>query len=469
MCGVLGVIGSSLASGLLYDGLTVLQHRGQDAAGMATIDSHGQFHLVKNSGLVRDVFSDKELSALPGVAGIAHCRYPTSGSIVAVEAQPFYVNFPYGLVLAHNGNLVNADEVRFSLENVDYRHINTSSDSELLLNVLAHELGCSSNGIDLTPEIICHALSLLSQRVKGAYSVVCLIANHGLLAFQDPYGIRPLVLGCREDNGNVSYMLSSESVALDINGFNLIGDVKAGEMVFIDFSMNLHRFQYAPGVLSHPCLFEYIYFSRPDSISYGSYISDVRKMMGVLLAKKVRSSGLYQHVDVVVPIPDSSCYSALSLALSLGLPYSEAFVKNRYIGRTFIMPAQSSRQKFIRRKLNPIVSEFSGRSVLLVDDSIVRGTTSREIVQMARQSGACRVFMASAAPPVRYPNRYGIDMPTYGELIAYSRTDDDVCREIGADVLIYQDLSDLQDLVSGLSSDIFRAETSCFDGLYIVD
>ncbi|WP_176695677.1 amidophosphoribosyltransferase [Candidatus Ichthyocystis sparus] len=470
MCGVLGVIGHSSASRVLYDGLIVLQHRGQDAAGMATLES-GCFHLVKNSGLVRDVFLDEEISLLSGESGIAHCRYPTSGSHdLASEAQPFYVNFPYGLVMAHNGNLVNPDEVRHDLVNRNFRHINTSSDSELLLNVLAHELGCAAQGRALTPDHISNAVLALSNRVKGAYSVVCLIAHHGLLAFQDRYGIRPLVLGRSKDNaGNISYMVASESVALDVNGFELMGDIKAGEIVFIDFSMNIYRFQYEKNVLSRPCLFEYIYFSRPDSISYGHTISDIRRRMGILLAERVREAGLHSRIDVVVPIPDSACHSALSLSLSLGLPYREAFVKNRYIGRTFIMSGHSFRKKSIRSKLNPIVQEFRGKSVLLVDDSIVRGTTSREIVQMARHSGASNVFMAAASPPVRYPNCYGIDMPTYNELIAHSRDEDDICKEIDADGLVYQDLSDLKNLIANLSPDIYSAEASCFDGVYIVD
>ena len=467
MCGILGVVSHSPANQLLYDGLQVLQHRGQDAAGIATMDGD-TIHLHKGNGLVRDVFRTRNMRALQGNIGIAHVRYPTAGSAVDHnEAQPFYVNSPFGIVLGHNGNLTNAEELKKQLFVQDLRHVNTNSDSEVLLNVLAHELQAKSKGLRLDTSTIFDAVSGVHRRCRGAYAVVAVIAGYGLLAFRDSYGIRPLVIGVNETRAGTEYLIASESVALDTLGFKFMRDIAPGEAVFVDFEGNLHSRQCSSNPQLSPCIFEYVYFSRPDSVIDGISVHESRLYMGEYLADKLARTWPDVKIDVVIPIPDSSRPSALQLANRLNIMFREGFVKNRYIGRTFIMPGQAMRKKSVRQKLNAIGLEFKGKNVLLVDDSIVRGTTSREIVQMARDAGALKVYFASAAPPVRYPNVYGIDMPSRAELIATGRNDEEICREIGADALIYQDLEDLKASVRKANPSIVDFEASCFDGRYI--
>ncbi|MFN4328189.1 MAG: amidophosphoribosyltransferase [Limnobacter sp.] len=467
MCGIVGVAGFSPVNQLLYDSLLLLQHRGQDAAGIAT--AHGSaFSMFKGNGLVRDVFRTRNMRSLPGNMGIGHVRYPTAGSAASSEeAQPFYVNAPYGLVLAHNGNLTNSERLKAELFKNDRRHINTSSDSEVLLNVLAHELQSSASGYNLDPVTIFRAVAGMHERVRGAYACVALIAGYGLLAFRDPYGIRPLVLGKCESEKGTEYMLASESVALAGMGFEFVRDIEPGEAVFIDVEGNLSAQQCAQKSSLNPCIFEYVYLARPDSVIDGVSVYEARVKMGEYLADQIIESMSASDIDVVMPIPDSSRPAALELAKRLGVPYREGFVKNRYIGRTFIMPGQAVRRKSVRQKLNAIPVEFKDKTVLLVDDSIVRGTTSREIVQMARESGARKVIFASAAPPVRFPNVYGIDMPTRDELIASNRSDEEICREIGADALFYQDINDMKRAVQTLNDNIKAFDSSCFDGHYI--
>lgn len=465
MCGILGVVATSPVNQLLYDGLQVLQHRGQDAAGIATSEG-GRFHMHKGSGLVRDVFRTRNMRNLMGNWGIGHVRYPTAGSAYnAAEAQPFYVNSPFGLLLAHNGNLTNSESLKREMFLSDLRHINTSSDSEVLLNVLAHELQAACNGLKLDEDAIFRAVAGVHRRCRGAYAVVVMIAGYGLLAFRDPFGIRPLVVG-RNDTG-AEWLVASESVALDVLGFKLLRDVEPGEAVLVDVDGNFHSRQCASKTVHAPCMFEYVYLARPDSIIDGVSVYESRMKMGEFLADRMKRTMPNVHIDVVIPIPDSSRPSAMQMAHRLGLPFREGFVKNRYIGRTFIMPGQSTRKKSVRQKLNTIHQEFRGKSVLLVDDSIVRGTTSKEIVNMAREAGATKVYLASAAPPVRHANVYGIDMPTRGELIASDRSEDEICREIGADGLIYQDLDDLKASVRALNPSLSFFETSCFDGQYV--
>jgi len=467
MCGILGVISQSPANQLLYEGLQVLQHRGQDAAGIATLDGR-TFHLHKDNGLVRDVFRTRHMRALMGNAGIAHVRYPTAGSAVDHnEAQPFYVNSPFGITLGHNGNLTNTEELQRQLFVDDRRHVNTNSDSEVLLNVLAHEFQVKSTGLRLDVPTIFAAVSGVHQRCKGAYAVVAMIAGYGLLAFRDIYGIRPLVIGVNETGQGTEYLVASESVALDTLGFKYLRDVAPGEAIFVDFEGKLHSQQCSDKAKLNPCIFEYVYFARPDSVIDGISVYETRLYMGEYLAEKLKRTWNGVDIDVVIPIPDSSRPSALQLANHLGIQFREGFVKNRYIGRTFIMPGQGMRKKSVRQKLNAIGVEFKGKNVLLVDDSIVRGTTSREIVQMARDAGARKVYFASAAPPVRFPNVYGIDMPSRAELIATGRSDEDICREIGADGLIYQDLDDLKEAVRKANPAIADFDASCFDGRYI--
>jgi len=467
MCGILGVVSQGPANHLLYDGLQVLQHRGQDAAGIATLDGR-TFHLHKGNGMVRDVFRTRNMRALTGNAGIAHVRYPTAGSAVDHnEAQPFYVNSPFGIVLGHNGNLTNAEELKRQLFVDDLRHVNTNSDSEVLLNVLAHELQAKSKGLRLDVPTIFAAVSSVHQRCRGAYAVVAMIAGYGLLAFRDIYGIRPLVVGANETAQGPEYLVASESVALDTLGFKFLRDVAPGEAVFIDFDGKLHSRQCSDKAKLNSCIFEYVYFARPDSVIDGVSVYQTRLHMGEYLADKIKCNWSDVAIDVVIPIPDSSRPSALQLANRLDLPFREGFVKNRYIGRTFIMPGQAMRKKSVRQKLNAIGVEFKDKNVLLVDDSIVRGTTSREIVQMARDAGARKVYFASAAPPVRFPNVYGIDMPSRTELIATGRSDEEICREIGADGLIYQDLEDLKEAVRKVNPNITDFDASCFDGNYI--
>jgi amidophosphoribosyltransferase len=467
MCGILGLVARSPVNQLLYDGLLLLQHRGQDAAGIVTSEGNS-FHMHKGSGQVRDVFRTRNMRSLPGNMGIAHCRYPTAGSAFKVaEAQPFYVNSPFGIVLGHNGNLTNSDALKEEMFRTDLRHINTGSDSEVLVNVLAHELEQASVKLRLEPQTIFTAVANVHRRLKGAYAVVAMIAGYGVLAFRDPFGIRPLVIGYNETETGTEYMVASESVAVDALGYKVLRDVAPGEAVYIDEDGNFHPQQCAPKSSLNPCIFEYVYLARPDSLIDGASVYETRLNMGEKLAEKIRRQYRHLHVDVVIPIPDSSRPSALQLAQGLGVPYREGFVKNRYIGRTFIMPGQEVRSRSVRQKLNPMAMEFKGKNVLLVDDSIVRGTTSREIVQMAREAGARKVFFASAAPPVRFPNVYGIDMPTRSELIAAHRSEEEVAREIGADALVYQDLDALKDAVRRANPRLTSFETSCFDGVYI--
>ncbi|KAF0205971.1 MAG: hypothetical protein FD173_561 [Gallionellaceae bacterium] len=467
MCGILGVVAQTPVNQLLYDGLQVLQHRGQDAAGIATIEGNA-FHLHKGNGLAHDVFRTRNMRALSGNAGIAHVRYPTAGSAVDHnEAQPFYVNSPFGIVLGHNGNLTNTAQLQKELFLDDLRHVNTNSDSEVLLNVLAHELQVECKQLRLDSKAIFAAVSGVHRRCRGAYAVVSMIAGYGLLAFRDPYGIRPLVIGSHQTEHGIEYLVASESVALDTLGFKFMRDVAPGEAVFIDFKGNFHSQQCAANPVLNPCIFEYVYLARPDSLIDGISVYETRLNMGEYLADKIARIWPDHDIDVVIPIPDSSRPSALQLANRLGIPFREGFVKNRYIGRTFIMPGQAMRKKSVRQKLNAISVEFKDKNVLLVDDSIVRGTTSREIVQMARDAGARKVYFASAAPPVKYPNVYGIDMPSRHELIATGRTDEEICTEISADRIIYQDLADLKAAVHKSNPAITRFDCSCFDGEYI--
>jgi amidophosphoribosyltransferase len=466
MCGIVGVVSHSPVNQLIYDALLLLQHRGQDAAGIAT--NHGNsFSMYKANGLVRDVFRTRNMRSLPGNAGIGQVRYPTAGSSSEEEAQPFYVNAPFGIVLAHNGNLTNWEQLKIEMFKNDRRHINTDSDSEVLLNVLAHEIQEATSGYSLDPAALFRAVSVLHKRVRGSYAVVAQIADYGLLAFRDPYGIRPLCIGFNDTENGPEYMIASESVALEGLGFRFLRDVMPGEAIFIDLEGKLYNQQCADNPTLNPCAFEFVYLARPDSVMDGASVYATRLKMGEYLAEKIRNQFSAGDIDVVMPIPDSSRPAAMELALKLNLDYREGFIKNRYIGRTFIMPGNAQRRKSVRQKLNAISSEFKGKSVLLVDDSIVRGTTSREIVQMARESGAKRVIFASAAPPVKFPNVYGIDMPTRHELIAYGRTDEEVCREITADALVYQDVDALKRSISDINPMIRSFEASCFDGVYV--
>ncbi|MDC7704366.1 amidophosphoribosyltransferase [Vogesella indigofera] len=467
MCGILGVVGQSPVNQLLYDGLQLLQHRGQDAAGIVTANGK-TFHMHKGSGLVRDVFRTRNMRSLFGNAGIGHVRYPTAGSASSLaEAQPFYVNSPFGIVLAHNGNLTNTDELKQDMYRNDLRHINTNSDSEVLLNVFAHEIAARVENATLAADAVFGAVEAVHRRVKGAYAVVAMIAGYGLVAFRDPHGIRPMVMGATEVDGKAEYMFASESVALDCSGFKVLRDVQPGECVYVTFDGDMQARVCAENTQLAPCLFEYVYFARPDSVIDGVSVYQSRLVMGEMLAEKIRRQYADIDIDVVIPIPDSSRQSAMQLANALGLPYREGFIKNRYIGRTFIMPGQAVRKKSVRQKLNPVPLEFAGRNVLLVDDSIVRGTTSKEIVQMARDSGAKKVYFASAAPAVRFPNVYGIDMPTRAELLATGRNDAQIAAEIGADAVIYQELEALEHAVQSLNGELNVFEASCFSGCYI--
>ena len=467
MCGILGVVSQAPVNQLIYDGLLLLQHRGQDAAGIATHQGQ-KFFMHKAKGMVKDVFRTRNMRALPGHVGLGQVRYPTAGNAFSdEEAQPFYVNAPFGLVLVHNGNLTNAAELKAELFSIDHRHINTESDSEVLLNVLAHELEKTTRGLPLAPADVFAAVRGVHRRVRGSYAVVALIAGHGLLAFRDPFGIRPLCLG-RQGS---TWVVASESVALEGTGHQFERDLLPGEAVFIDLQGRLHAAQCAEQPRLMPCIFEYVYLARPDSMLDGISVYQARLNLGQTLAQRVISTVPPNEIDVVIPIPESSRPSATQLAHLLGIPYREAFVKNRYVGRTFIMPGQGVRKKSVRQKLNVIASEFKGRNVMLVDDSIVRGTTSREIVQMARDAGAKKVYLASAAPPVRFPNVYGIDMPTSSELVAHGRSVDEIRQIIGCDALIYQDVEGMKRAVQKASSaggprlDGFDA--SCFDGVYV--
>lgn len=467
MCGILGVVAKTSVNQILYDGLLLLQHRGQDAAGIVTSVSN-TFHMHKGPGLVTDVFRTRNMRSLSGEAGIGHCRYPTAGSAFnAGESQPFYVNSPFGIVLGHNGNLTNSDELKEEMFRQDLRHINTNSDSEVLLNVLAHELEQAARGVRLDPETIFTAVENVHRRCRGAYAVVVMISGYGLLAFRDPFGIRPLIYGHSKTQQGTDYLVASESVALTACGFDPVRDVAPGEAIFIDLSGKLHTKQCAANPRLAPCLFEYVYLARPDSVMDGASVYEARLNMGRHLARKIQRVLPRHDIDVVIPVPDTSRPSALEIAKVMNISYREGFVRNRYIGRTFIMPGHTVRKKSVRQKLNVMGTEFKGKNVLIVDDSIVRGTTSREIVQMAREAGAKKVYFASAAPAVRFPNVYGIDMPTRQELIAPDRSDEEIAREIRADMVIYQDLDALKASITEVNPALTEFETSCFDGIYV--
>jgi len=465
MCGVIGIVSRNPVNQALYDGLTVMQHRGQDAAGIVTWGEEGLKQRRAN-GLVRDVFRTRHMLRLSGNVGIGHVRYPTAGGSKSAEAQPFYVNSPYGICLAHNGNLTNHNELADLLTREDRRHLSTDSDSEVLLNVFAHELQIRVNGHPTADQVF-DAVEALHKRCSGGYAVVALIVGHGVVAFRDPNGIRPLVLGKREANDSHDYMVASESVALDVLQFERIRDLKPGETIFIENGGKLHSREHRGEVRHTPCIFEYVYFARPDSILDDISVYKARLRMGEELAGKIVREFPEHDIDVVIPIPDTSRTSALQVAYHLGVKYREGFIKNRYIGRTFIMPGQAERTKSVRRKLNAIGLEFRGKNVLLVDDSIVRGTTSRQIIKLARDAGARKVYFASAAPPVRYPNVYGIDMPAATELIANGREVDEIAKLIGADKLIYQDLHGLIRSVRHDNSSIEEFDASCFSGQYV--
>jgi amidophosphoribosyltransferase len=464
MCGIVGVVSNAPVNQLIYDSLLLLQHRGQDAAGIVTQQDR-KFFMHKAKGMVKDVFRTRNMRALPGNCGLGQARYPTAGNAFSEEeAQPFYVNAPFGIVLVHNGNLTNAHALKAELFNTDHRHINTESDSEVLLNVLADELDKATRGKTLQVADVFAAVRQVHTRIRGSYAVIALIAGHGVLAFRDPYGIRPLCMG-RSADGTV--MLASESVVLEGTGHVFERDIQPGEAVFVDLQGNIQSQQCAANPRLNPCIFEFVYLARPDSVMDGISVYQARLNLGETLAKRVVSTVPPSEIDVVIPIPESSRPSAMQLAQLLGLPYREGFVKNRYVGRTFIMPGQAVRKKSVRQKLNVIGSEFKGRNVLLVDDSIVRGTTSREIVQMAREAGANKVYMASAAPPVRFPNVYGIDMPTVEELVAHNRTVEEVRQIIGCDALIYQDVDAMKQAVGALNDQLCGFDASCFDGIYV--
>ncbi len=465
MCGIVGIVGVEPVNQRIYDALTVLQHRGQDAAGIMTAHQ-GELFMRKDNGLVRDVFQQRHMLQLKGNVGIGHVRYPTAGCDSSAEAQPFYVNAPYGICLGHNGNLTNVAELAETMIREDRRHLNTSSDSEVLLNVLASELQRSGTPHASAVDIFA-AVSSVYRRIRGGFAVVAMILGHGVLGFRDPNGIRPLVIGKRETPQGPEYMLASESVALDMIGFELLRDVAPGEAVFIDVQGKLHAQQCVLAEGHTPCIFEYVYFARPDSIIDNISVYKARLRMGELLAEQIRQTRPDNDIDVVIPIPDTSRTSALQVAQLLGVKYREGFIKNRYIGRTFIMPGQDMRSKSVRGKLNAIDLEFRGKNVLLVDDSIVRGTTSAQIIEIAREAGARKVYFASAAPPVRHPNVYGIDMPSASELVAAGRTEQEVAEIIGADWLIYQKLDDLVRAVQHHDSQVVEFDTSCFSGEYV--
>ncbi|OGA15269.1 MAG: amidophosphoribosyltransferase [Betaproteobacteria bacterium RIFCSPLOWO2_02_FULL_63_19] len=467
MCGIIGVVAKTPVNQLLYDGLLLLQHRGQDAAGIVTAEGK-TFHMHKGPGYVRDVFHTRNMRNLAGEVGIAHCRYPTAGSAFnSAEAQPFYVNSPFGVVLGHNGNLTNSEALKEEMFRQDLRHINTNSDSEVLLNVLAHELELAAKGAKLDADTIFTAVSNVHRRCRGAYAVVAMISGFGLLAFRDPYGIRPLVFGTNTSPDGPEYVVASESVVIAAMGFELVRDVAPGEAILVSERGEFYSRQCAVRTMLSPCIFEYVYLARPDSVIDGVSVYETRLNMGQQLADKIKRTMSGLEIDVVVPVPDTSRPSALELAKGLGVSFREGFVRNRYVGRTFIMPGQTIRRKSVRQKLNVMAMEFRGKNVLIVDDSIVRGTTSREIVTMAREAGANKVYFASAAPPVRYPNVYGIDMPTRSELIATNRTVDEIACEIGADAVIYQEMDALKQSVRSANPKLVHFETSCFDGNYI--
>jgi amidophosphoribosyltransferase len=467
MCGIVGVISKAPVNQLIYDALLLLQHRGQDAAGIVTMQGTKCF-MHKARGMVRDVFRTRNMRALPGTVGLGQVRYPTAGNAYnEEEAQPFYVNAPFGIVLVHNGNLTNAHVLKQELVDIDRRHINTESDTEVLINIVAHEVQRAARDAALTPALVFDAVRAVHKRIKGSYAVIALIAGHGLLAFRDPFGIRPLVFGETDGPEGREVIVASESVALEGTGHAVTRDVAPGEAIFIDLDGRVHSQQCAEHPTLNPCMFEFVYLARPDSVMDGVSVYQARLNMGETLAQRVISTMPPSEIDVVIPIPESSRPSAMQLAQKIGKPYREGFVKNRYVGRTFIMPGQGVRKKSVRQKLNAIGVEFKGRNVLLVDDSIVRGNTSKEIVQMAREAGARKVYMASAAPPVRFPNVYGIDMPTREELIAHGRSVEEIRQFIGADALIYQDVDAMKRVVKALNPKLEGFEASCFDGRYV--
>jgi amidophosphoribosyltransferase len=465
MCGIAGIVSQDNVNQDLYEALTVLQHRGQDAAGIVTCEGN-RMNMRKDAGLVRDVFHTRHMRNLMGHMGIAHVRYPTAGCTSSAEAQPFYVNSPYGITLAHNGNLTNAPALKEELFVTDQRHLNTDSDSEVLLNVFAHELQ-EIGKLRVDADDVFRAVSAVHERCRGAYSVVAMITGFGIIGFRDPYGIRPLVYGERQTDKGTDYMIASESVAMDVLGYKLVRDLKPGEAIIIEKDGRLHTRQCADNPTYSPCIFEYVYFARPDSIIDDISVYKARMRMGDKLAEKILRERPDHDIDVVIPIPDTSRTAALQLANRIGVKYREGFIKNRYIGRTFIMPGQQLRKKSVRQKLNAIDLEFRDKNVLLVDDSIVRGTTSEQIIEMARDAGARKVYFASASPPVRYPNVYGIDMPAVEELIAHGRSEEEIQQELGCDWLIYQDLPDLIDAVQKGNPHIAHFDTSCFDKVYV--
>ncbi|MBU1619992.1 MAG: amidophosphoribosyltransferase [Gammaproteobacteria bacterium] len=467
MCGIVGIVGKYPVNQALYDGLTVLQHRGQDAAGIVTVDNK-TLRLRKANGLVKDVFEARHMQRLSGNMGIGHVRYPTAGSASTAEAQPFYTNSPFGIALAHNGNLTNSEELKDELFRTARRHVNTNSDSEALLNAFAHELDIHAD-MHVNPDHIFRAVANLHRKIRGGYAVVAVVIGHGLVAFRDPNGIRPLVMGKRETELGTEYMVASESVALDADGFTVLRDVAPGEAVYITEEGELFSQQCAENPSYAPCIFEYVYFARPDSTIDNVSVYASRVAMGKKLGEKIKKEWAHLDIDVVIPIPETSNDAALQIAHELGLPYRQGYVKNRYIGRTFIMPGQGERKKSVKRKLNAIWQEFKGKNVLLVDDSIVRGTTSEQIIDMAREAGAKKVYFASAAPEIRFPNVYGIDMPSANELIAHGHDVDSICKIIGADGLIFQSLEDLVDAVRSENPELKRFETSVFDGVYVTN
>ncbi|NIP71886.1 MAG: amidophosphoribosyltransferase [Gammaproteobacteria bacterium] len=466
MCGIVGIVSRGPVNQAIYDAMTVLQHRGQDAAGIMTCDNRGRLYLRKDNGLVRDVFHTRHMLKLRGNIGVGHVRYPTAGISSSAEAQPFYVNSPYGICLAHNGNLTNADDLKRDVFREDLRHVNTDSDSEILLNVFAHELARAGK-LRVDENDVFEAVAGVHRRCRGAYAAIAMITGYGIVGFRDPCGIRPAVFGRRRTDQGLEYMIASESVALDALGFELIRDIAPGEAVFIDKQGNLFTRQCTQDPVYAPCLFEFVYLARPDSIIDDISVYKARLRMGEKLADKIIRVYPDHDIDVVIPVPDTSRTAALQLANKLGVKYREGFIKNRYIGRTFIMPGQQERKKSVRHKLNAIELEFKRKNVLLVDDSIVRGTTSKQIIQMAREAGARRVYFASAAPPVRYPNVYGIDMPSADELIAHGRSDEEVAEKIGADWLVFQDLEDLVYAVKKGNRKLDRFDASVFDGEYV--
>ncbi len=467
MCGILAVVANQRINQLLYDGLLLMQHRGQDAAGIATTAAT-TFNMHKGNGMVRDVFRTRNMRSLPGHSGIAHVRYPTAGTSGNLEeAQPFYVNAPFGITFSHNGNVTNSTQLKEEMFRLDRRHINTDSDSEVLLNVFANALQSTAHGVSLDDASIFEAIAQVHERVRGGYACVAEIAGYGIVAFRDPFGIRPLCYGIRETDEGTEYLVASESVAITGLGFDLVRDVEPGEALFVDLDGNFHSRQCARQRSLNPCIFEYVYFARPDSIIDGASVYSARLNMGEQLADRIARELSAGDIDVVMPIPDTSRPSAMQMAMKLGIAYREGFIKNRYVGRTFIMPGQTERKRSVREKLNAMAVEFKGRNVLLVDDSIVRGTTSREIVQLARDAGANKVYFASAAPPVRYPNVYGIDMPTRRELIAHGRSDEEVGRALGADAMIYQTVEAMRQSIIDANPRLKRFEDSCFTGHYI--